>query len=98
MGAFSQAFSQEEIQNGTTHDLLAGQTAYQAAKKYDDYCESNGKPDGHAKAKEMLSNFISAAVNELAETKSLDFIDKQEVKRHAEEQIFDQYDQYYGLY
>lgn len=50
-----------------------------------------GEPDSHAKAKEFLAGAIGAFVDREVETRGLDFIDKEEAKRHgqrhAEEQL-----------
>jgi hypothetical protein len=43
-----------------------------------------GEPDSHAKAKEFLAGAIGAFVDREVETRGLDFIDKEEAKRHGE--------------
>jgi hypothetical protein len=37
-----------------SHELIGGAAAYEAAKAYEDHVAANGKPDSHAKAKEIL--------------------------------------------
>ena len=56
---------------------------YQAAKAYEKHCEENGKPDSHAKAKEIMAGFAGAFIDRAIETKGLDFIDKEKAKRHG---------------
>ncbi|KAJ7498845.1 hypothetical protein FB451DRAFT_1203232 [Mycena latifolia] len=73
-----------------SHELIAGAAAYEAAKKYEEHCAANGKPDSHAKAKELIAAFSAAFVDRMVETKGLDAIDKEkakhEAKKRAEEQ------------
>lgn len=56
---------------------------------------SKGKPVSHAFAKELLAGFAGAEVDRLAETKGMDFYDKEEAKRHATESAGNMYDQHY---
>ncbi|KAF9221995.1 hypothetical protein BS17DRAFT_768280 [Gyrodon lividus] len=52
---FSQhSWVQSRHEGSITHDLLAGAVAYEAAKKYEEHVAKAGKPDSHAKAKEIL--------------------------------------------
>ncbi|KAF9064303.1 hypothetical protein BDP27DRAFT_1270232 [Rhodocollybia butyracea] len=66
-----------------SHQLLAAAASYEAAKAYENHCAANGKPDSHAKAKELIAAFSGAFVDRLVETKGLDFIDKQKAKHDA---------------
>ncbi|KAF4990506.1 hypothetical protein FGRMN_8437 [Fusarium graminum] len=74
-----------------SHELIGGAAAYEAAKAYEEHSARNGEPDSHAKAKEFLAGAIGAFVDREVETRGLDFIDKEEAKRHgrqhAEEQL-----------
>ncbi|KAI5124979.1 hypothetical protein M0805_007405 [Coniferiporia weirii] len=78
-----------------SHELLGGAAAFEAAKAYEDHCAANGKPDSHAKAKELIAGFVGAFVDREVETKGLDFIDRQKAKHHAkqlaEEQLAQDY-------
>ncbi|KAH9033894.1 hypothetical protein EDB85DRAFT_1949402 [Lactarius pseudohatsudake] len=96
----SQAYSEvestpNEHKAKLSHELIAGAAAYEAAKAYEEHSEREGKPSSHAKAKEIFAGLAGVAVDRLVETKGLDFIDKQRVKRnaeaHAEEQIASEY-------
>ncbi|KAI8088791.1 uncharacterized protein BX664DRAFT_314060 [Halteromyces radiatus] len=93
--SFSSFFagSKNDTKGMITHDAIGGLIAFEVAKAYEAHCDHHGKPDDHAKAKEMLSSLIGAAATRVAETKGLDNVD--EAKEYAEQQIFDQYDQYY---
>jgi len=66
-----------------SHELIGGAAAYEAAKAYEDHCAKNGKPDSHAKAKEIFAGLAGVAVDRLVETKGLDYIDREKAKRQA---------------
>ncbi|KAF7366967.1 hypothetical protein MSAN_00955400 [Mycena sanguinolenta] len=68
-----------------SHELIAAAASYEAAKAYEDHCKKNGKPDSHAKAKELMAGFAGLFIDHIVETKGLDAIDKQKAKRHAQE-------------
>ncbi|KAG6916104.1 hypothetical protein DXG01_008431 [Tephrocybe rancida] len=73
-----------------SHELIAAAASYEAAKAYEDHVAENGQPASHAKAKEIFAGFAGAFVDRIAETKGLDYIDKEKVKRHAHEHVQDQ--------
>ncbi|KAI6155552.1 hypothetical protein BKA82DRAFT_17603 [Pisolithus tinctorius] len=75
----------------TSHELIAGAAAYEAAKAYEDHVARNGQPDSHAKAKEILAGLAGAFVDREVETKGLDFVDRERAKRHARTQIDEQF-------
>ncbi|RMZ78934.1 hypothetical protein DV737_g3713, partial [Chaetothyriales sp. CBS 132003] len=70
-----------------SHELLAGAASAFAAREYEKHQEANGKPANHQVAKELLAGFAGAFVDREAETRGLDFIDREKAKRHAREQI-----------
>ena len=37
-----------------SHELLSGAAAFEAAHEYEKYVAKNGKPESHARAKELL--------------------------------------------
>ncbi|KAJ7857600.1 hypothetical protein B0H13DRAFT_1157200 [Mycena leptocephala] len=70
-----------------SHELLAGAAAYEAAKMYEEHCEAvNGKPDSHAKAKELVAGFAGAFIDRMIETKGMDAWDKYKDKEHFREE------------
>ncbi|KAJ7752613.1 hypothetical protein B0H16DRAFT_1418950 [Mycena metata] len=81
-----------------SHELIGAAAAYEAAKAYEDHCAANGKPDSHAKAKEILAALTGGIVDRMVETKGLDFIDsekaKREAKKHTEENLEAEYSAY----
>ncbi|THG97416.1 hypothetical protein EW145_g7621 [Phellinidium pouzarii] len=78
-----------------SHELLGGAAAFEAAKAWEDHCAANGKPESHAKAKEFLAGIVGAFIEREAETKGLNFVDKERAKHHAkkvlEEQVAQEY-------
>lgn len=58
-------------------------------------CIRLGKPISHQFAKELLVGIAGAEVDKLAETKGLDFIDREKAKHHAKEQVQSLYDDHY---
>ncbi|KIP05799.1 hypothetical protein PHLGIDRAFT_19596 [Phlebiopsis gigantea 11061_1 CR5-6] len=75
-----------------SHELIAAAASYEAAKAYEQHCERNGKPDNHAKAKELLAGFAGAFVDRMVESKGLDYVDREKAKRHAHERNIGAYD------
>ncbi|KAJ7129595.1 hypothetical protein C8R44DRAFT_777181 [Mycena epipterygia] len=73
----------EEHKARLSHELMAGAAAYEAAKKYEEHVAKNGKPDSHAKAKELIAAFSGAFIDRMVETKGLDAIDKEKAKHEA---------------
>ncbi|KAJ3740345.1 hypothetical protein DFH05DRAFT_1508427 [Lentinula detonsa] len=69
-----------------SHELIAAAASYEAAKAYENHCAANGKPDNHAKAKELLAAFSGAFVDRIVETKGLDYVDAEKAKHHAKKQ------------
>lgn len=57
-----------------------------------------GKPVNHQFAKELLAGFAGAEVDKLAETKGMDFYDKERAKSQAKENAEQMYDDHYGQY
>jgi len=78
-----------------SHELLSGAVAYEAAKSYENHVAENGRPDSHAKAKEILAGFVGAGVDREVEKHGLNFIDRERAKRDAQQQAYQGYDQQY---
>ncbi|KAJ7700149.1 hypothetical protein B0H17DRAFT_1048798 [Mycena rosella] len=66
-----------------SHELIAGAAAFEAAKKYEEHCKANGKPESHAMAKELIAGFTGAFIDRMVETKGLDELDTQKAKHEA---------------
>jgi len=54
-----------------------------------------GKPVSHQFAKELLVGIAGAEVDKLAETKGMDFVDREKAKHHAKENAEQMYDEHY---
>ncbi|KAF9780161.1 hypothetical protein BJ322DRAFT_1084922 [Thelephora terrestris] len=85
-------FGQAKHKSEVSHELLSGAAAFAAAHEYEKYCERNGKPQSHAKAKELLAGFSAAFIDHEVESRGLDFIDKQKAKHEAEKRAKERYD------
>ncbi|CAG8972775.1 hypothetical protein HYALB_00006867 [Hymenoscyphus albidus] len=90
-------YSDQETHNESSfgHELLAGAASFGAFKVFEDRQRAEGKPVSHAFAKELLAGFAGAEVDKLAETKGLDYIDREKAKRHASENVEHMYDEHY---
>ncbi|KAJ7047301.1 hypothetical protein C8F04DRAFT_1058377 [Mycena alexandri] len=73
-----------------SHELIAAAASYEAAKKYEEHCAKEGKPQSHAKAKELIAAFSGAFVDRMVETKGLDTIDKEKTKHEAKKRAHEQ--------
>ncbi|KAJ7205728.1 hypothetical protein GGX14DRAFT_644224 [Mycena pura] len=83
-----EAQAYEEVTNAPhkaalSHELIAAAASYEAAKAYEKHCETNGKPDSHAKAKEIMAGLAGAFIDRMVETKGLDAVDKAKAKHEA---------------
>lgn len=48
-----------------------------------------GKPQSHEEAKQIMAGLAGAFIDREAETKGLDFVDRERAKRHAKQHIDD---------
>ncbi|KAI7868415.1 hypothetical protein BDF14DRAFT_1956388 [Spinellus fusiger] len=88
-----EVYSDKNLSKATlTHRTVGGAAAYDAVKTFGNHCQTQGKPSGHAEAKQLISGFSADAVDRIFETKGLDYLDKQKAKQSAENQAFDFYD------
>ncbi|KAJ7046340.1 hypothetical protein C8F04DRAFT_1064011 [Mycena alexandri] len=66
-----------------SHELIGAAAAYEAAKAYEDHCAANGKPDSHAKAKEIMAALTGGIIDRMVETKGLDMVDREKAKHEG---------------
>jgi hypothetical protein len=78
------------------HEVVAGGAGFEAMKKFEDHQRKEGKTVSHARAKELLAGFASAAVDRFAETKGEDWFDSERAKHDAKQQAVTLYDQQYA--
>jgi hypothetical protein len=95
--AYDQAQSTDQFDNQSSfgHEALAGAASFGAFKVFEDRQRKEGKPVSHQFAKELLVGIAGAEVDKLAETKGMDFIDREKAKHHAKENVENMYDQHY---
>ncbi|SGZ56247.1 CIC11C00000000342 [Sungouiella intermedia] len=86
----------EQHEGKFSHELVAGGASFAAFKMFEDRQRREGKPVSHAFAKEMLAGIVGGEVDKLFETKGLDYLDRDEAKRRAYENVEQSYDQHYG--
>jgi len=67
-----------------------------AMKAYEDRCRENGETVSHGKMKEILAALAAAEVDKLVETKGLDFLDREKLKRLAVDQAHSLATEKYG--
>ncbi|KAE9364892.1 hypothetical protein N431DRAFT_355254 [Stipitochalara longipes BDJ] len=95
--AYNQVQSNDfDNQSSFGHEALAGAASFGAMKVFEDRQRKEGKPISHQFAKELLVGIAGAEVDKLAETKGMDFIDREKAKHHAKENVENLYDQHYG--
>ncbi|KAH8177204.1 hypothetical protein LIA77_02286 [Sarocladium implicatum] len=81
-----------------THELIAGAAAFAGMKAFENHQRNEGKQVSHGFAKELIAGFAGAEVDKLAETKGLDFLDREKAKHHTKRQAEHLYDEQYGQY
>lgn len=77
---------------------MAGGAAFEAMKLFEDRQRKNGETVKHGLAKEMLAGLAAAEVDKLAETKGMDYLDREKAKHHAKKQVEHLYEQQHGQY
>lgn len=94
-GDHHEAVYGDKHEGSFTHELIAGAASFEAAKLFEDRQKREGKPASHSLAKELLAGFAGAEVDKLFETKGLDYLDRDEAKRQAQENAGRIYDEQY---
>ncbi|KAI9850308.1 MAG: hypothetical protein M1838_005868 [Thelocarpon superellum] len=78
-----------------SHEMIAGAASFAGFKAFEDHQRNEGKPVSHAFAKELLAGFVGGEVDKLAETKGMDFYDRERAQHQAKESAGNMYDQHY---
>ncbi|KAG0731911.1 hypothetical protein G6F57_004362 [Rhizopus arrhizus] len=88
----------EEHKAEWTHELLAAAGGFAAMRAYNKKKEEEGaNPENdHHVAKNLLAALAAASIDHLAETKGMDWVDRQKAKKHAEEEAQKLYTQQTG--
>ncbi|KAK0615922.1 hypothetical protein B0T17DRAFT_496994 [Bombardia bombarda] len=79
-----------------SHEMIGGAAAFEAMHIWEKEQRKEGKTVDHAFAKEALAGLAAAETDKLFETKGLDFVDREQARRHASRQAEQLYDQQYG--
>jgi len=95
--AHNQVYGDEEPREGKfSHELIAGAASFEAMKLFEDRQRKEGKPVSHQFAKELIAGFAGGEVDKLAETKGMDFVDRERAQHAAKKNAEEMYDQHYG--
>jgi len=93
-GAYQQAVDSGDHQSSISHELIAGAASYEAAKAYEKHvtATNGGVRPSHEEAKEILAGLAGGFIDKEAETRGLDFVDREKAKRQAADNINQNYD------
>jgi len=78
-----------------SHELIGGAAAFEGMKLYEDHQRKEGNVVSHAFAKELLAGFVGGEVDKLAETKGMDFVDREKAQHRAKKGSERMYDEHY---
>lgn len=78
-----QEYQSQGHQSKISHELMSGAAAFAAAHEYEKYVAAHGKPENHARAKELIAGFTGAFIDKEFESRGLDAIDKERAKHSA---------------
>ncbi|KAL0094647.1 hypothetical protein J3Q64DRAFT_1629259 [Phycomyces blakesleeanus] len=79
-----------------THQIIAGAAAFEAMRLYNKKQAEEGPIDDHHLAKEIIAGLAGASVDHFAETKGIDWVDRQKAKHAAKEDAEKLYTQQTG--
>ncbi|KIS68717.1 uncharacterized protein UMAG_03284 [Mycosarcoma maydis] len=85
-----------EHESKFSHEAVGFGAGFVAMREYEKRQEAKGEHPKHEMAKEILAGIAGAEVDKLFETKGLDFLDREQAKRHARQQAEQLYDQQYA--
>lgn len=92
---YGQDGPQPDNQASFTHEALAGAAGFEAMRKYQQHEQANGVAENHTFAKDILAGFAGGEADKLVETKGENFYDREKMKRDAQQNASDYYDQQY---
>ncbi|KAB5575945.1 hypothetical protein GE09DRAFT_609810 [Coniochaeta sp. 2T2.1] len=93
---YNSSSAPQEREGKFSHELLGGAAAFEAMHLFENQQRSKGEAVNHGFAKEMIAAFAGAEVDKLAETKGMDFVDRERAKHHAKQNAERLYDERYG--
>jgi hypothetical protein len=86
---------QGDNQSSFGHEAIAGAASFGAFKMFEDHQRKEGKTVSHQFAKELLVGFAGAEIDKLAETKGMDFVDRERAQHAAKKNVENMYDEHY---
>ncbi|CAP96575.1 hypothetical protein E8E15_003064 [Penicillium rubens] len=94
--AHQDVYNGEEHHEGKfSHEFAAGAASFAAMKAYEDHERKEGKPVSHAFAKELIAGIVGGEVDKLAETKGMDWVDREKAHHHAKKNAEHMYEERY---
>ncbi|KAJ5512275.1 hypothetical protein N7463_001827 [Penicillium fimorum] len=94
--AHQEVYNGEQHHEGKfSHEFAAGAASFAAMKVYEDHERKEGKPVSHAFAKELIAGIVGGEVDKLAETKGMDWVDREKAHRHAKQNAEHMYEERY---
>ncbi|KUI60291.1 hypothetical protein VP1G_07488 [Cytospora mali] len=94
--ARDQVYGSDQHDPSLSHELLGSAAAFEGMRLWEQKQRKDGQPVEHGVAKELIAAAAGFEVDRLAETKGLDFIDREKAKHHAKKQAEQLYEQQYG--
>ncbi|KAI8075937.1 uncharacterized protein B0P05DRAFT_588354 [Gilbertella persicaria] len=88
----------EEHKAEWTHELLGSAAAFAAMRAYNKRKEESGEEVDHSLAKELLAGLAGGAVDNLVESKGMDWLDRHRAKKQAEEEAQKLYSEQTGYH
>jgi hypothetical protein len=86
----------EEHKAEWTHEFLGAAAGFAAMKAYNKKKEEEGIVEDHQLSKELLAALAGGVIDNLVETKGMDWFDKHKAKKQAEEEAQRLYSQQTG--
>jgi len=77
-----------------SHELIAGAASYEAMKAYEKKRKAEGDHD-HSTAREMIAAIAGAEADKMIETKGLNWVDREQARRGAQQQAVQAYNERY---
>ncbi|KAJ5517907.1 CipC-like antibiotic response protein [Penicillium expansum] len=94
--AHQEVYNGEQHHEGKfSHEFAAGAASFAGMKAYEDHQRKEGKPVSHAFAKELLAGIVGGEVDKLAESKGMDWFDREKAKHHAKKNAEHMYEERY---
>ncbi|KAG7291975.1 hypothetical protein NEMBOFW57_002004 [Staphylotrichum longicolle] len=94
--ARDELYDGEPHESKLSHEFIGSAAAFEGMRLWEQNQRREGNVVDHGTAKELLAAAVGFEVDKLVETKGLDFVDREQAKRHARKQAERMYDEHYG--